>query len=66
MILVSFGVIAQGIYESGGVEKAYTINKDHGMFHFENFHFEYFQISSKLFSFIFYLLRSSEFLPILW
>lgn len=29
-ILVSFSVIAQGIYESGGVEKAYKINKDEG------------------------------------
>lgn len=31
MIIISFGVIAQGIYESGGVEKAYVINKEHGM-----------------------------------
>lgn len=32
MIIISFGVIAQGIYESGGVEKAYVINKAHGMY----------------------------------
>lgn len=30
MIIISFGVIAQGIYESGGVKKAYVINKEHG------------------------------------
>lgn len=32
MIIISFGVIAQGIYESGGVEKAYVINKEHGTY----------------------------------
>lgn len=30
MILVSFGVIAQGVYEAGGVEKVYKISRDHG------------------------------------
>lgn len=32
MIIISFGVIAQGIYESGGIEKVYAINKEHGMY----------------------------------
>lgn len=30
MIFVSIGVIIQGIYETGGVEKMYNINKDNG------------------------------------
>lgn len=41
MIIVSIAVIVQGAYESGGVEKAYTINKDQGMFqiHISRLHF---------------------------
>lgn len=30
MIFVSIGVIIQGVYETGGVEKMYNINKDNG------------------------------------
>lgn len=30
MIIVSIAVIIQGAYEAGGVERAYTINRDHG------------------------------------
>lgn len=32
MIIISFGVIAQGIFESGGIEKAYVINKEHSTY----------------------------------
>lgn len=34
MIIVSFGVIAQGAYEAGGVEKAVEINRDNGRLDF--------------------------------
>lgn len=34
MIIVSFGVIAQGAYEAGGVEKAVKINREHGRLDF--------------------------------
>lgn len=34
MIIVSFGVIAQGAYEAGGVERAVKINSEHGRLDF--------------------------------
>lgn len=37
MIIVSFGVIAQGVFDAGGVEKAVTINRDHGRLDFFTF-----------------------------
>lgn len=37
MIIVSFGVIAQGAYEAGGVQKAIDINRDHGRLEFFTF-----------------------------
>lgn len=37
MIIVSFGVIAQGVYDAGGVEKSVTINRDHGRLDFFTF-----------------------------
>lgn len=37
MIIVSFGVIAQGVYDAGGVKKAVTINRDHGRLDFFTF-----------------------------
>lgn len=37
MIIVSFGVIAQGAYEAGGVGKAVEINRDHGRLDFFTF-----------------------------
>lgn len=37
MIIVSFGVIAQGAYEAGGVEKAVKINRENGRLDFFTF-----------------------------
>lgn len=37
MIIVSFGVIAQGVYEAGGVEKAVSINQANGRLDFFTF-----------------------------
>lgn len=37
MIIVSFGVIAQGAYDAGGVNKAVTINREHGRLNFFTF-----------------------------
>ncbi|XP_031635976.1 sodium-coupled monocarboxylate transporter 1 [Contarinia nasturtii] len=37
MIIVSFGVIAQGAYDAGGVKKAVTINREHGRLDFFTF-----------------------------
>lgn len=34
MIIVSFGVIAQGVFDAGGVEKSIKINRDHGRLDF--------------------------------
>lgn len=34
MIIVSFGVIAQGAYDAGGVSDALKINRDHGRLDF--------------------------------
>lgn len=37
MIIVSFGVIAQGVYQAGGVEKTVNINRDNGRLDFFTF-----------------------------
>lgn len=37
MIIVSFGVIAQGFFTAGGVEKAVTINREQGRLDFFTF-----------------------------
>lgn len=37
MIIVSFGVIAQGAYDAGGVEEAVKINRENGRLDFFTF-----------------------------
>lgn len=37
MIIVSFGVIAQGMFDAGGVKKSVEINRDHGRLDFFTF-----------------------------
>lgn len=37
MIIVSFGVIAQGVFDAGGVTNTITINREHGRLNFFTF-----------------------------